>query len=383
MRIVHLSSQRAFYGGEVHLRDLAVALRDRGHVVHVIAMPGSALARELAAAGVATSTIRLRDWYEPWGMFALRRALRRLQPDILHAHSPRDYYMAAMATLGMPSALVGTRHRLEPIAFPRLKAPFLHRVRAMIAVSQAVSDGLLATRWPACRVVTIPNGVGTPPVVAPAAIRAELGLAADDLVIGYVGRLCPSKGVATLVEAVAAIHGLLPGLRLAIVGADSCGGAYRRELEGLVARLGLNDVACFLGYRHGADRLSAAFDVQVVPSRAEPFGLVTIEALARGVPVVATVSGGSREIIRDGREGLLVPPDDARALARALRRILSDRALRLELGARGRVRVAACFTHEAQVVATERVYQIVRRGLDVGAIVSNPGDIGVAGAIRE
>jgi glycosyltransferase involved in cell wall biosynthesis len=116
------------------------------------------------------------------------------------------------------------------------------------------------------------------------------------------------------------------------------------------------------GYRPDAARLMPAFDVLAVTSRAEPFGLVTAEALARGVPVVATRSGGSREIIRDGREGLLVAPGDPRALARAISRLLAEHDLRARCTAAGPRRVAACFTHARQLADTEQVYRLALAG---------------------
>ena len=110
----------------------------------------------------------------------------------------------------------------------------------------------------------------------------------------------------------------------------------------LACALEIADVVEFHGYQVEAARFSRAFDVQAVPSAAEPFGLVTLEAMIRRVPVVATVSGGSREIIRDGVDGLLVTPGDPRALAAALAAILADTALAGRLAEAGRRRVESC-----------------------------------------
>jgi glycosyltransferase involved in cell wall biosynthesis len=359
MRILHLSTQRTFYGGEVHLRDLAMGLRARGHDVHAIVRPDSELVPRLAEAGVPAHPVRLVDWFEPRGMLVLRRILCRLRPDILHTHTPRDYYVAAVGTLGTSVLNVGTRHQLRPIAAPWLKGPFLRRFRAMIAVSEAVRDGLLASGISPGRVVTVPNGVGEPePGGNRQTLRTELGLPSDGgQVVGFVGRLCPAKGTETLLHAVSFLRRRRPGLRLALIGEDSDGGSYASHLRSLAAELGIADAVSFCGYRADAARYSRAFDVQAVPSQAEPFGLVTLEAMVRGVPVVATAAGGSREIIRDGVDGLLVVPGDPRALAGALDVVLADAALAGRLAAAGRERVRSSFTLERQVVATAHLYR--------------------------
>jgi glycosyltransferase involved in cell wall biosynthesis len=359
MRILHLSTQRTFYGGEVHLRDLAAGLRARGHDVQAIVRPDSQLVPRLAEVGVPAHPVLLVDWFEPRGMLALRSVLRRLQPDILHTHMPRDYYVAAAGTLGTSVLNVGTRHQLRPIAAPWLKGPFLRRFLAMIAVSDAVRDGLLASGLAPGRVVTVRNGVGEPePRGNRQALRAELGLPPDGgPVVGFVGRLCPAKGTETLLHAVAVLRRSRPDLRLAIVGDDTDGGAYVLHLEKLAAELDLADLVSFCGYRADAARFSRAFDVQAVPSQAEPFGLVTLEAMVRGVPVVATAAGGSREIIHDGVDGLLVAPGDPCALAAGLEAVLADAALAGRLAAAGRERVRSSFTLDRQVAATEQVYR--------------------------
>ncbi len=362
MHVALLSSQRAYYGGEVHLRDLACGLSARGHRVSCLVRPGSALANQLQDDGLAVHILSLGHWYELASMLALRRRLRLLAPDILHTHSPRDYYLGASSSLGLAPANVGTRHQLLPINVPRLKRPFLGRFRAMIAVSGAVREGLIASGWPADRLVIVPNGVRPPGPVEPAeALRRELGLApCDGPFIGFVGRLCPSKGLDTLLWAVSLLRGRWPQLSLVLVGGDPRQGAYQQQLSDLATQLKVR--AHFCGYLPHAARLLPAFDLLAVPSQAEPFGLVTLEALARGVPVVATRSGGSREIIRDGEDGLLVPPGDPEALAAAMHLLLIDGPLHAACAASGPVRVASAFTLDRQVAATERVYGLVLSG---------------------
>ncbi|MHB8080089.1 MAG: glycosyltransferase family 4 protein, partial [Candidatus Krumholzibacteriia bacterium] len=195
MRIAFLSSRHGYYGGEVHLLQLALGLARRGHEVSCCVPPGSGLAGRLACAGLDVTTVRLVDWFEPVGAARAAAWLRRRRPEILHTHCPRDHYLAAAATVGLPTRNVGTRHELRPIGAPRLKRPFFRRFAAMIAVSEAVRAAFVASRvMSADRVVTVRNGVDTgrrPPVRG--ILRRAAGPDDDRPVVGYVGRLAPGK----------------------------------------------------------------------------------------------------------------------------------------------------------------------------------------------
>jgi glycosyltransferase involved in cell wall biosynthesis len=362
VHVALLSSRREFYGGEIHLRDLARGLRERGHRVTCLVRPGSALARAVAREGLDAVPLRLGSALDPLAVLELTLALRRLRPDILHTHCPPDYFLAAVASLGTPVCNIATRHQLYPISFVRAKRPLMNRFAAVIAVSEAVRDGLLACGLPAKQVVTVLNGI--PPAgetSAPALLRRELGLVPDGgPVIGYVGRLSREKEPELVLQAASLLRGRWPGLQIVLVGGDGGDAEHARRLRDLGRQLRLAVRVC--GYRPDAARLMPAFDVLAVTSRAEPFGLVTVEALARRVPVVATRSGGSREIIRDGREGLLVPPGDPRALAFAVSRLLTEHALRARCEEAGPRRVAAHFTHARQMDDTEKVYRLALAG---------------------
>jgi glycosyltransferase involved in cell wall biosynthesis len=359
MRIAYLSTQTAYYGGEVHLQQLATGMRRRGHYVGCVVRPASGLASRLTSAGVPVQTLPLVDWFEPSGCLRLRRWLQLQAIQILHTHTPRDYYLAAVASLGTPVCNIGTRHQLFPIGARWLKRPFLRRFAAMIAVSEAVRRCLLASRVIAPdKVVTIHNGIDiTRSLPARDGLRRAVGLTATIPVIGFVGRLCPEKGIETVLVAARDLiaHGW-PDLKLFIVGDDPAGGRYARWLRRLVAAYDLQAAVHFFGYVEDAARACADFDVQVICSHAEPFGLVTLEGMAHRHPVVATTTGGSREIVRHGVDGFLVPPGDAVALAHHLRQLLDRPHLRRRLGENARQRVEDAFSLERMLVATEALY---------------------------
>jgi glycosyltransferase involved in cell wall biosynthesis len=336
MRIAHLSSMTGFYGGEVCLLNLASGMRRRGHSVACVVRPDSRLRRELTARGVEVLPLPLVDWYEPVSVSRLRRWLVRRDIQILHTHLPRDYFIAATATLGTGVLNVGSRHQLHRISLPVLKRPFLSRFSAMIAVSQAVRRGLTASEiMDPERVVTIPNGIEWDGIdLSSIDLRGSAGVGPDVPVVGFVGRLCPGTGVETLLAAAALLKSRWPDFQLFILGDGPGVNDYVKSLQRLAVRLGLGRQVHFFGYVDNAASACATFDVQVVSSQAEPFGLVTVEAMAQGLPVAVTNSGGSPCL-------------------------LDSPGLRREMGRRGRERVRRRFTLDHMLDATEALYMKV------------------------
>ena len=231
-----------------------------------------------------------------------------------------------MATLGTPTVNVGTRHQLDPVGSAWLKRPFLGRFAAMIAVSEAVRTRLLAGGLLAPeRVVTIRHGI-EPPAAAPdrQQARRRLGLAADAEVVGFVGRLCPDKGLPVLLAAVAALRARRPRLQLAIVGDGERGGGHGRRLRARAAAAGP-------GRRGALPRLPPGRRGSLRGLRPAG-GAVAGRAVRAGDPggdgpgraPGGDGRGGIPEIVRAGRDGLLVAPGDAAALAGALDRLLAD-----------------------------------------------------------
>ena len=364
MRIVQLSTMRDYYGGEVCLVNLARGLAARGHDVTGIVRPDGRLASALSGHGLARCELPLVDWYEPVSIARLGAWLRRERIDIVHTHTPRDWFIAAAATLGGPARNVATRHLLMPVAHPSLKRSFLRRLSAMIAVSAAVRRGVETSRLVAPdRLVTVPNGVALPePSDRLGPLRAAQRLGPDDLVVGCVARLSPEKGLADLLRAAALLLPRWPRLVVLVVGDAPIGSEHPEELRRLATELGLASAVRFCGYLPDAGRLCAEFDIQVVCSRAEPCGLATLEAMAQGRPIVATASGGSPELMDDGVEGFLVPPQDPARLAGRLECLLDSPGLRREMGRRGRDRVRRDFGLDLMVERTEAVYRLALEG---------------------
>ena len=191
----------------------------------------------------------------------------------------------------------------------------------MIAVSRSEAD--LVTRLGACpadRLHVVPNGITlAPPPASSRDLRAELGLEADAPLVGWVGRLAPQKAPEVLVAATAALP---PSVHTVLLG----GGPDLEVVRDVIRQQGVAGRVHLLGHVAGAAGLLDQLDVLALPSRWEGAPYVPLEAFRAGTPVVATDVVGTRDVVRDGETGWLVPADDADALARALATVLGDPA---------------------------------------------------------
>ncbi|MGQ0603344.1 MAG: glycosyltransferase family 4 protein [Anaerolineales bacterium] len=200
--------------------------------------------------------------------------------------------------------------------------------------------------------------------------RKLLGLSAEDFVIGNIGRLTPWKGQDVFLRALAYARTQAPRLKALIVGEPDppTDTAYQDQLLALTHELGLKDIVTFTGFRADVPKLISAMDVVVHSSTApEPFGLVIIEGMACGKPVIATRAGGVLDIVEDGRQGVLVPVGDERAMAEAMIRLALNPQWTDQLGRQARQRVETHFTASQFARAIESVYQRLRPSAETDA----------------
>jgi glycosyltransferase involved in cell wall biosynthesis len=293
-----------------------------------------------------------RTQFDRGFLHTLAAALRERRIDVVISHGSRYDFHAALAArrAGVPH-LVSRAVALADEEFPRLRghvyrladAWTLRGARGIIAVSQASKQRMLATqRLSPQRIEVIPNGVEVPPVDAAerAAARQAFGASGDAFVVGGVGQLIERKSFHLLVEAAARLTGV-PPVVVALVG----DGPERERLLALARERGVQ--VELTGFQERPHPFIAAFDVAVLPSRAEGMPLVLLESMALGIACVATPAAGSAEVIEDGVSGLLVPFDDIAALAAALGRLRADPTLRARLSAAGAARIAAQFSPAA------------------------------------
>lgn len=360
VRVLQLSSAKTFAGGERHFVDLTSALADRGHEVYAVVRPRSPLRERLAALPAPhVFDVPLRNSLDVASGLELRRLVRELQIEIMHAHVARDYTLAAFASAGSKTArLVLTRHLLLPLK--RIHAVTLRRSAArVIAVSEAVGRSLRAQKiFPDERICVVPNGVRLDHFGRRRPRAPGGSAAARELAVGIAGELREHKGVEEFLRAAALVARREKGARFVVAGEDPTPAkSYRTRIERLIRELGLAGRVRLMGQLEDLAPFYSSLDVFVSASRVEPFGLVMIEAMACGVPVVATATDGAREIVGDGVTGRLVPVGDFEAIAAAVCALLEDEDVRAEMGERARERAREQFSLERMVDATEAIYR--------------------------
>jgi len=227
----------------------------------------------------------------------------------------------------------------SPSGLNRMRWLARHWCTRFVCVSNTVANGIFGTHESdlnhARHVAVIPNALNmiVMQAAAPYDWRVTVGWQHDATVIGFAGRLSHNKGADVLLHAIALLHSQCSSVRLVIVG----DGAEQANWMALAERLGVGGITHFAG-RVPRDAIYSAikgFDIAVVPSREEGFGLSALEAMAAGVPVVASRVDALQEVLQDGVTGLLCPVDDPHSLANALIRLISDIPLRKRMGAAG------------------------------------------------
>jgi glycosyltransferase involved in cell wall biosynthesis len=354
LRVLMVVDSLAGGGAERHVVELAVALRHRGHNVAVACSTSGVLAPALEVDGIAIHPV-LDRLVKRRGSLTYARALRRLlghwRPDVVHAHMYASAFAAAAATIGTGVPLVVTEHTEAP--WRSLRARGLswwtyRRASHIVTVSRAIERLLHNSyRVPADRTsFLLPAVPDLPP--APAGLPAEEGRP----LIGSVGRLQPEKGVDVFLHATALVARACPAARFVVVG----DGPLRARLIDVTQQLGLGERVEFSGYLGDARTLIGQLDVLVVSSHSDGSPLVVLEAMAAGVPVVATNVGGIPDQFRHRREGLLVQPGDVHGMAAAILDILADPNRARAMGVRGRER-AHQLGHQSMVARVEMTYR--------------------------
>ena len=363
-RVILLTDADVFAGTERHMLDLARGLSALGAGVTLACPSPAALEDAARREGLPTLTIAKRGLVDWAAARTLARRLRSGQTDIVHAHNGRRALAAGVGVrLAGGGRGVMTQHFLTPNHATQRgpKAALsgaahywvVGRMSRILAISEAVREAMLARHEaPDSKITVVPNGITAPDGGQAAETRRSLGIGPDTPLLVCAARLEREKDIASLVSAVPIVRDKVPSVRCLIAGE----GAERDALAAQTQALGLKDSVTLLGFRTDAPALMAAADVFVLPSLAEPFGLVLLEAMALGRPVVATRAGGPLEIVVDGETGFLVPPSSPDALADAVERLIADPAAAKGLGENGQARFGQSFTAARMAQATLAVY---------------------------
>jgi glycosyltransferase involved in cell wall biosynthesis len=311
------------------------------------------LAGRLEALGVPVESLDCPGLPKVRTLFRLTRRLSTLRPDVLHTHNPTPHLFGSLAgrLLGVP-AIVHTKHgrnypdRFRAVSVNRLASALTHTI---VPVSDDAACVARQAEGVAPRKLTvIRNGIDLEKFPLPAPRGAATGKHAI-----HVARLNPVKDQKTLLQAIRFVVRVEPNFRLDLVG----DGPAATELLALRDELSLGDCVHFLGYRQDVSSLLAGADLFLLSSLKEGISLTLLEAMATGLPIVATDVGGNREVVAHGETGLLVPPRSPEALAGAILSLIQDPNRARAMGTAGRRRVEDHFDLRQVVATYEELYR--------------------------
>ena len=374
LRVTQLVLSSAFAGTEGHVALLSRQLAALGVRVRVVCGDGNRrLIEEMEMAGIPVAPLRLGRHTLPSDWPEAHRVVAGWGAQIVHAHLGNSLLCGALLSAKEWPALVFTQHFLTPAylmaAGPRRGARTLahrlihRRVAVAIGATDLVRTAMIEQEgFRADRVAVVPLGIDIAGVqhqarAGGASVRDELGLPRDAILLVTAARLEWEKGHETLLASLPRVLARHAGTYLLLAGDGSLAAALREQAR----RLGIEARVCFLGHRADVPRLLSQANLGVLPSHVDSFGLVLLEAMAVGTPVVACAAGGPREIVVDGATGLLVPPREPQALAAAIVTLLDDPRRARDMGLAGQRRVGEQFGARRMAEQILSVYAQVLR----------------------
>lgn len=338
----------------------AQGLHRRGNDVSVLVQPDSPIHHLASRSGLVVHTIRMRR-FSLFTFNAFRKVLKSGRPDILHVNSSRDSWLGALAArLIFPRIkVVKTRHISAPLNTNLPTQVLYRRLFDHVIVTGGPSnkqalverDGLESSRVSAFPIGVELNNFSPGPLQAD--LRVELGVPAGHRLIGLVSYLRSYKGHAYFIEAAARLVSTLKDVTFLIVGE----GPEEATIRADITRRGLATQVRMLGYREDLLNVFRSLDLFVMPSlEGDTIPQVLIEAMAAGVPVIATAVGSIPDVVKDGITGVLIPPRDAHLLAQGIEKLLNDRSLRQLVLTNARNQVIGSYSLEAMLGRLESTY---------------------------
>jgi glycosyltransferase involved in cell wall biosynthesis len=364
-RIAFVIDELEVGGTQRQMLGMAVGLAARGVTVHVVCLtPILAMAPEFEAAGIPVRVIARRGRLDVRLIRTLARFFRAERIQVVHAFSSTAEFFAGLAARAVACGFVASVRGFQedlPLLSALGKRLACRLADAVVANSEAggqraVTSGVV----PGTKLRVVPNGLARARLVARPGrdVRQELGVAPDACLVLSAGRLVWEKGYDLAVAVAAQVTSVHPGVRFLVAG----DGPLRVSVEGAIRRHGVERAMVLLGERHDVPDLLAAADIYLSASRSEGLSNAVMEAMAVGLPVVASAVGGTPELVRDGVTGYLFAPDDAAGAARRIGELILDVRLRHALGESARQRIAADYDTDTMLARLAGLYDSVATG---------------------
>ena len=361
MKILHVETGRHLYGGPQQVLYLMSGLTARGHECTLVCPPGSGIDSASRAMALPTRNLFCAGDLDLPFAYRLVQFINDYKPDIVHCHSRRgaDVLGGLAASFADVPAVVSRRVDNTEM---KLMASLRYRpFSKIIAISEKIADVLREHDVEDERLTVIRSAVDMAHFAEPTDcvyVREQFNVSDDAFIVASAAQLIPRKGHRYLLQAMADIKSTHPHIHLVIFGQ----GPLETELREQAASLGLGGTVQFAGFREDLDSYFTCLDLFVHPALAEGLGVATLKAQAAGVPVVGFEAGGLPESVLHGKTGLLVRPEDADALRRAIIRLADDDELRASYGAAAKARMQQEFSIDTMVEKHIEVYESVLNG---------------------
>jgi len=362
-KILHMIGGGEIGGAEELVFTLLKMTDPSRYEVHLVCLCKGPFAHLVDKEGIPTLTIPMRHRMDVSKIKAVRSYIRKHQIDLIHTHGVRANLIGRPAAQRENIPIVTTFHSMLHYDYDALWKVFMARLLTMygnhytdrfIAISHAIKDDLLDMHIPADKIQVIHSGLDISKFTStqnPEKIRQQFNLDSDRLTFTMVARFHPVKGHRYFLEAARKLLDAGINAQFLLIGE----GLYRRELEARARDLGIDTFVHMPGYYRQVEDVYRISDVLCVPSLMEGLGLVILEAMHFGVPVIASSVGGIPELIEDGKSGILIPPADVQAFYNAMYKLAVDQDLALALAREGKEQVKH-FTIENMARQVEECY---------------------------
>jgi len=365
MKVLHLISSGGMYGAEAVVATLASDLQNRGEdtIVGIFDnahRPKIDASDRIEKAGIRVIRIPCSGRADRQTVRAIRRLMRTEQIDILHSHGYKADIYGYLAARRLSIPIIATRHNQRGLGhtfairlYEFVDILVLRHFNAVAAVSDLIAEELCRAGVAPKKVTVIGNGIDLSRFVGASPTLSKELNKGQRLFIGTAGRLIPQKGIEYFLMAASEVLKEFPTLLFGIVGE----GLHRSALEGLMRDLDIERSVVFTGPRADMPNVYASFDIFVLPSLEEGMPMTVLEALASGLPVIATKVGAVAKLVFPNQTGILVQPSEAGGLSAALISLIRDPELRARLGQNGRSLVQNEYSSSVMAQRYQRLYE--------------------------
>lgn len=362
MSLFQIDSGKEWRGGQRQSFFLVRELVRKGYPCRFYVQPKSPLYEKAEKERLPVFPLKVRSEIDIFSVLKLARHMKKAGCVLVHSHDAHAASVSAMAAsrAGVPIRVISRRvdFSLKKNYFSKIK--YRRDIDLIIAISEGVKKVLISCGIDKDKIRVVPSGIDYTPfenITSQDYLHRELGFSKDDFLVGIVAHLADHKGHKYLIEAAGILKKKAPQIKLIIVGK----GPLRMELDKQAKATDVDDIVFFLGFREDIPQILASLDVFVLSSYLEGLGTSIMDAMASRLPVVATNVGGIPELVTHEKTGLLVPPKDPAALARAVLKLYRDRKQAALYGENGYNVVHDKFSSRAMAKKIIKEYEEIAR----------------------